>query len=79
MLAQQDGTLIDTLPGIKVPTLVVIGAKDAPFLGAGDYMAAKIPGAKKVIVPDAGHFVNIEQPAIFNREVSAFLAALPAP
>ena len=64
------------LPDIAVPTLVVVGANDTPFLAASDYMAAKIPGARKVIVPDAGHSTNIDQPDIFNREVMAFLERL---
>ena len=39
-------------------------------------MAAKIPGARKIVVPDAGHSVNIDQPEAFNREVMAFLEHL---
>src|SRR5882672_3024791 len=40
-------------PDIKVPSLVVVGADDTPFLAASDsdYMAAKIPGAAKVVIP----------------------------
>ena len=32
------------------------------------------PGARKVLVPDAGHMVNLEQPAVFNRELLGFLS-----
>ncbi len=39
-------------------------------------MAAKIPGAKKVVLPDAGHAANIDQPAAFNAAVLGFLADL---
>jgi pimeloyl-ACP methyl ester carboxylesterase len=77
MLAQPDGSLIDSLPAIAVPTLVVVGAEDRHFLGAADYMAAKIPGAQKIVIPDAGHAANLDQPAAFNRAVADFLAALP--
>ena len=45
MLTQRDARVIERLPDIKVPSLVVVGADDAPFLAASDYMAAKIPGA----------------------------------
>ena len=45
MLTQRDAGVIETLPHIKVPALVVVGADDTPFLAASDYMAAKIPGA----------------------------------
>jgi pimeloyl-ACP methyl ester carboxylesterase len=76
MLTQADGQVIESLTGIKVPSLVVVGANDTPFLAASDYMAAKIPAARKVVIPNAGHSVNLDQPEIFNREVGAFLADL---
>ena len=77
MLAQPDSSLIDSLPSIAVPTLVLVGSEDRHFLGAADYMAAKIPGAQKVVIPDAGHAANLDQPEAFNRAVSNFLASLP--
>jgi pimeloyl-ACP methyl ester carboxylesterase len=77
MLAQKDSRVINSLPAIVVPTLIVVGANDTPFLAATDYMAAKIPGAKKVIIPDAGHSANLDQPHIFNAAVVDFLARLP--
>ena len=45
MLTQRDARVIESLPDIKVPSLIVVGADDTPFLAASDYMAAKIPGA----------------------------------
>ena len=76
MLAQADATVISSLPSVAVPTLVLVGARDEPFLGATDYMAAKIPGAVKVVIPDAGHAANIDQPEAFNRAVVEFLDQL---
>jgi len=73
MLTQRDAAVISSLPTIAVPSLVVVGANDAPFLAAADYMAGKIPGAKKVIIPDAGHAANMDQPAAFNAAVRGFL------
>lgn len=73
MLAQSDGRVIESLPSIKVPTLVLAGANDAQFLAATDYMASKIPGAEKVILANAGHAANIDQPEAFNKAVRAFL------
>ena len=78
MLAQRDARVIESLPGIKVPSLVVVGADDTPFLAASDYMAAKIPGARKVVVPNAGHAVNIDQPQAFIDAVKPFLDGLEA-
>lgn len=78
MLTQVDSRIIESLPDIFVPTLVLAGADDTPFLGATDYMAGKIPGATKVIIPEAGHASNIHQPEAFNAAVEEFLARIPA-
>jgi pimeloyl-ACP methyl ester carboxylesterase len=76
MLAQFDSSLIDSLPTIRVPTLLLVGSEDKNFLAATDYMAAKIPGARKVVVPGAGHAANLDAPAAFDRAMQEFLAAL---
>lgn len=77
MLTQRDARVIELLPEIKVRSLIVVGADDTPFLAASDYMAAKIPGAEKIVIPSAGHAVNIDQPQAFLDGVLAFLKALP--
>ena len=83
MLTQRDARVIELLPEINIPSLVVVGADDTPFLAASDYMAAKIPNAKKAVVPAAGHAVNIDQPQGFIDAVTPFLDGLsqsaPAP
>ena len=76
MLTQRDASVMETLPTIKAPSLVVVGADDTPFLAASDYMAAKIPGAEKVVIPAAGHAANIDQPKAFNDAVLSFLDRL---
>ncbi len=76
MLAQENAGVIESLPSIAVPTLVLVGANDTNFLAATDYMAAKIPGAKKAIIPDAGHAANLHQPAAFNVAMGDFLNGL---
>ncbi len=70
--------MIAALDQIAVPTLVLVGADDTHFLAAADYMTRKIPGARRVTIPDAGHASNLHQPALFNRAVKDFLAGLPA-
>ena len=74
ILAQVDAKVIDSLPGISVPTLVIIGAGDSYYLQGSDYMANRIPGADHVVVPDAGHGVNVDQPEIVNDAYATFLA-----
>jgi pimeloyl-ACP methyl ester carboxylesterase len=73
ILVQHDARVIESLPKIAVPTLVVVGALDTPFLAAADYMAVKVPGAVKVVIEYAGHASNIDQPEAFNRAVLDFL------
>jgi len=78
MLAQENDRVIRSLESVKVPTLVLVGADDTNFLAATDYMAAKIKGSTKVVIPGAGHAANLHQPALFNQAVEAFLVKLPA-
>ena len=73
MLTQRDSAVIDALPDIAVPTLVIVGEKDRSYLAASDYMAKKIPGATRVVIPNAGHAVNLHQPDLFNETVGSFL------
>jgi pimeloyl-ACP methyl ester carboxylesterase len=77
ILAQRDSRVIDSLPEIRVPTLVLWGERDDAFVKPGEYMAAKIPGARRVVIPGAGHAANLDQPAAFNAAVSDFMAAIP--
>jgi pimeloyl-ACP methyl ester carboxylesterase len=78
MLAQSDDHIIAGLDKIAVPTLVLVGANDTHFLAAADYMARKIPGARRVTIPDAGHASNLHQPAAFNHAIKEFLERQPA-
>ena len=78
MLAQFDSRVMDVLDKIAVPTLVLVGSEDKPFLGATDYMASHIPGAQPVVIEGAGHASNIDKPAAFNEAVLGFLKSLPA-
>lgn len=72
--AQAD--LRDVLPTIAVPTLVVHGAQDrrAP-LPIGKALAAAIPGASLVALPDAGHVLNQEAPTALEAVLRPCLAA----
>lgn len=77
MLTQSDSSVIQSLPEIAVPVLVLVGEEDQPFIAATDYMAAKIPNSTKAMVPKAGHAANIHNPADFNRAVEEFLSKIP--
>ena len=78
MLAQVDSRVIDHLPDIDVPTLIIVGEHDEPYHGASQYMQSKIPGSKLETIPGAGHAANMDNPEAFNRVVLEFLSSLPA-
>ena len=73
ILTRRDSQVIDSLATISVPTLVIVGADDRDFLVPADMMAAEIPGATKVVIDNAGHAVNIDQPEAFQSAVLSFL------
>jgi pimeloyl-ACP methyl ester carboxylesterase len=61
-------------PKIKVKTLVLGGDKDGPdFPTQAKHIADTIPGAKLVLIPNAGHVPHLEVPDIFEHEVLRFL------
>ncbi len=66
----------DLLAQISVPTLVLVGEQDAvtPPKVAQEY-AAQIPGAQFVVIPQAGHLSNLEQPEAFFQALHNFLLA----
>ena len=76
MLAQEGSQVIDGLAAIRVPTLIIVGDQDQPFLAPSEYMAKKIPGARLEVIPGAGHSSNLDQPDIFNRVLRDFLDRL---
>ena len=64
------------LPNIAVPTLVITGEADrtaSPEVARR--MAERIPGADCRTVADAGHLLNLEQPAAFHAALLSFLAS----
>jgi len=64
------------LPKIKVPTLIVVGEADniTPF-ECSNRMHSSIQDSKLLLIRDAGHFSNMENPTQFNESVANFLAA----
>lgn len=63
------------LSRISVPTVVIVGEQDQPSPPeVAEEMANAIPGARLVVVPDAGHLSNIENPAAFNQGLQQLLS-----
>lgn len=65
---------IKRLSSIQSPTLVLVGDMDmTDILAISDELSQKIPSVKKVVIHQAAHMLNMEQPAVFNQAVKAFL------
>ena len=61
---------------VRVPTLMLWGAQDRITLPAyGAAFAALIPGARFALIDNAGHYPQLEQPAVVARHVQDFLAS----
>ena len=62
------------LAEIKVPTLVITADRDTTVPPPRQKLLVEgIPGARQVVISNAGHAVSVEQPEAFNRELLAFL------
>jgi pimeloyl-ACP methyl ester carboxylesterase len=70
--------LVDGMKKIDVPTLVMTGDEDDPCLEASLLLKRSIRTAGLVVLPRAGHTINIEDPEAFNAAVGDFLAAVDA-
>jgi 3-oxoadipate enol-lactonase len=68
---------VSLLEQITCPTLVIVGELDGPTPpDEARLMAERTPGARLVVIPQAGHLSNLEQPEAFNRAVLDFLQAI---
>ena len=70
--------LVDRMKAITVPTLVMTGDEDWPCLEPALLMKRTIPTAALVVMPNAGHTINLEEPAAFNQHLADFLRAVDA-
>ena len=78
MIGRDDVT--GRLAEITAPTLVIVGEQDVdPGVTASVALAARIPGARFIALPDTGHLSALEQPDAFGAAVLRFAAALPPP
>jgi pimeloyl-ACP methyl ester carboxylesterase len=68
---------VERLNELNMPVLVIVGEHDTPYmLAAADYTVENIPSAKKVLIEDAAHLPNMDQPVQFQRILSEFLDAI---
>jgi 3-oxoadipate enol-lactonase len=63
------------LKDIRCPILVIVGEQDPGTpLAMAQEIHANAPGSKLVVLPQAAHLANLEQPAAFTRALEDFLA-----
>lgn len=69
--------MTDTMRGLEIPTLLVVGEEDTFTPPAiMERMESILPDARLLIVPRAGHLVPLEAPEVFNAAVLEFLHAV---
>lgn len=76
ILTQDDSDVLDHLADIDIPTLIVAGSEDRPFLPGMTYMASKIAGAQHVVIAGAGHAPMLTHPDEYNETIVGFLDLL---
>jgi 3-oxoadipate enol-lactonase len=62
------------LESVEVPTLVIVGEQDRPFIGPSERIAKTITGAGLAVIPDAGHSPQFEAPDAWWAALTGFLA-----
>ncbi len=69
--------VMDRIPEISCPTLVIVGANDVMTpLKYAKYMADRIKGAKLVTIEGAGHSLRLEKPDEVTKAIQEFLNAM---
>jgi 3-oxoadipate enol-lactonase len=76
-IARQESQL-DALRALTCPTLVLVGEQDDAFLEPSRAMAATVPGAELVVIPDAGHSPQFENPRVWIGALTRFLERVDA-
>jgi 3-oxoadipate enol-lactonase len=65
------------LPQINVPTLVIVGDQDAISLpDEMEKIAAAIPNAEFIVIPNSGHMTTMENPEAVNQALTRFITEL---
>jgi 3-oxoadipate enol-lactonase len=77
LLANRRFDVVSRVPSITAPTLVISCSDDRLVpRPLAESLAASIPGAQLVILPECGHYPHVEQAAVFNLTLMKFLGRL---
>jgi pimeloyl-ACP methyl ester carboxylesterase len=66
----------EDLAGMSVPLLVMVGDEDEGAIETSVALKRMIPTSGLVVFPKTGHTLNLEEPALFNTTLEAFLGAV---
>src|SRR4029453_710579 len=67
LLTEHPG-VAERLGEIRCPTTVIVGAEDAPFRAPSNALARGIPGARQVVIANAAHSPQLENPGTWLAE-----------
>ena len=78
--SSMDTPLLDRLSEIHCPVLLVHGASDQLMpIESSQRIKSRLPQAEMVLIPDAGHVIDVDQPEIYLRVVRDFLIRTQKP
>ncbi|MHA6326661.1 alpha/beta fold hydrolase [Roseivivax sp. CAU 1753] len=77
-LEDESAVAIDRLSELALPVLLIYGAQ-SHCLPTSDALLQRLPGARRIVVPGAGHFFPIVKPRLFARALATFLAGVDSP
>ena len=75
-LAQRDSAVLDGVPAIQLPTLIVVGGEDHRFHAGAEFLHSRIQGSTLVVIEGAGHAPNVTHRDTFDDAVCSFLDTL---
>jgi pimeloyl-ACP methyl ester carboxylesterase len=72
--AELDPAGITRIEDIGAPALIIVGERDVPDIHTiADLLEARLPQARRIMIPHVGHIANMEAPHAFNEAVLEFL------
>jgi pimeloyl-ACP methyl ester carboxylesterase len=78
-LAHQSDDTAALAAAVRGPVMILVGEQDKPFVKASKLMKEAIPSAQLVVLQDAGHSPQFENPEAWIDAMTKFLATVPAP
>jgi 2-succinyl-6-hydroxy-2,4-cyclohexadiene-1-carboxylate synthase len=68
--------LTPRLSAVRVPTLVLAGELDSPYIANAERLASGLPDSDRTVIGGAGHNIHLERPEPFGRALAVRLARL---